>query len=414
MKLAQNVQNSRPGRRQWALGSTGPGSVSAAQVLSVIRNHDGVTRADISRIAGLSRSTVSQHVDTLICKGIVAETGYAKSSGGRRARLLRFNEDGGCVVAIDIGATSLDVGICNLDAKPMAVNSIELHQPSGPGQVIEDAYHMATDLLNSIGLTAEETRGVGLGVPAPVHFSTGTIVAPAILQGWDKYPLAKALKERFGCPAYVDNDANVMALGEQWAGEGKGVQNFMFVKLGTGIGAGIVCDGRLYRGSQGCAGDIGHIVIDGCDVACACGKKGCLEALAGGPAIARRAEAKARQDSTPILSTLLKERGSLTANDVGLAARGGDPAAAEIIKDTGYLIGRVLAKTIDFFNPSLILIGGGVAKAGDLLLASIRELVYQQSIPLATRDLVVQPSTLGDRAGVVGAAVLVLEKLYDS
>ena len=239
-------------------------------------------------------------------------------------------------------------------------------------------------------------------------------MAPAILQGWDKYPLAKALKERFGCPAYVDNDANVMALGEQWAGEGKGVQNFMFVKLGTGIGAGIVCDGRLYRGSQGCAGDIGHIVIDGCDVACACGKKGCLEALAGGPAIARRAEAKARQDSTPILSTLLKERGSLTANDVGLAARGGDPAASEIIKDTGYLIGRVLAKTIDFFNPSLILIGGGVAKAGDLLLASIRELVYQQSIPLATRDLVVQPSTLGDRAGVVGAAVLVLEKLYDS
>ena len=403
---------SNTGRVRWPVNADTAGTVSATQVLCTIRNHDGITRADISRITGLGRSTVSQHVDTLVSGGLVVETGSARSTGGRRARLLRFRKDGGYVVAVDLGATSLDVGICNLDAEPVAVDSMEFDQTATPNQAIESAHQMAAGLIRGMGLDFSQISGVGLGVPGPVQFSTGTLVAPAILRGWDKYPIATALRERFGCAAYVDNDVNVMALGELWAGIGKGVRNFIFVKLGTGIGAGIVCEGQLYRGSQGCAGDIGHIVIDGCDVVCLCGKRGCLEALAAGPSIARRAEAEANQRSASVLSTLMSEHGRLTAEDVGMAALRGDSAAAEIIRDTGRLVGRVLAKVIDFFNPSLILIGGGISKTGDLLLASIRESVYQQSLPLATRDLSVLPSALGDRAGIIGAAVLVLEELY--
>ena len=402
-----------PPARCWNWYSELTGAAAAAQILKIIRTSDGISRAGLARITGLSRSTISQHVDRLARQGLVVESGMAKSNGGRRAQLLRFHKSGGYVLAIDLGATSLDVAICDLEAEPLIVHSENADVTAGPEVILSRVKEVSHDLLRRLGISASELKGIGMGVPGPVEFSTGQPVAPPIMPGWDRYPVKDVLRQEFSCPAYVDNDVNIMALGEQWAGLGKGVDNFIFVKIGTGIGAGIVCQGRLYRGTQGCAGDIGHIGIDHADTVCSCGNRGCLEILAAGPAMARRAEEAAAGGKSEILSQLLAERGRLTAKDVGLAALKGDSASIEIIRGSGRLVGQVLAKLINFFNPSSVVIGGGVVNLGDMLLASIREAIYSRSLPLATRNLSIQRSALGDKAGVIGAAVLVLEELFN-
>jgi len=221
------------------------GATSAAHILKIIRNHDGVSRAELSRITGLSRSTISQHVDTLQKMGLVCESGTAKSTGGRKARLLQFKKDGGYVISIDLGATSLSVALCGLEAEPVAVDMRDFDVAASPCETINRAQRIASELMESAGVDQSQIRGVGMGVPGPIEFNSGTLVGPAILRGWNRYPIADALQSRFGCPAYVDNDANVMALGELWAGAGKGVEDFIFVKVGTGIGAGIVCGGTV-------------------------------------------------------------------------------------------------------------------------------------------------------------------------
>jgi predicted NBD/HSP70 family sugar kinase len=213
---------------------------------------------------------------------------------------------------------------------------------------------------------------------------------------------------------WADNDVNVMALGEHTAGIGKGVDNFVYVKVGTGIGAGVIVRGELHRGTQGCAGDIGHIQVpvDGRDVICRCGNIDCLEALAGGAALRRDAEDAARQGRSAFLSAALEEKGALDASDVARAAAHGDATSLEMIAGAGRHVGGVVSGIVNFFNPSLIVIGGGVARSGDLLLASIRETVYRRSLPLATRNLVVQRSRLGGHEGVIGAATMVTNELF--
>jgi predicted NBD/HSP70 family sugar kinase len=233
------------------------------------------------------------------------------------------------------------------------------------------------------------------------------------MPGWDRFPVRELFAERYDVPVWVDNDVNVMALGEVRAGVARGHELVVFVKMGTGIGAGIVINGRLLRGAQGSAGDVGHIqVTDDPAVVCRCGKIGCLEALAGGGAIGWRGEAAAREGRTRFLAQVLEAQGRVDAADVARAASHGDPVALELISEAGRLVGGMLASLVNFVNPSLIVIGGGVAKAGDALLATIRHTVYGRSLPLATRDLLVQRSVLDADGGVVGAASMVVDELF--
>ncbi len=229
------------------------------------------------------------------------------------------------------------------------------------------------------------------------------------MPGWDEFPIRKAFASEYTAPVFVDNDVNMMALGEHRDGAGRGEDNVLFVKIGTGIGGGIIADGHLQRGSQGCAGDIGHICADPGGPVCSCGNKGCLEAMAAGPAIAARAEEYAKQGLSPVLRDVFDQHGSLTARDVGEAASLGDYHALQIIKESGRLIGQVLAMLVSTLNPSLIVVGGGVANIGHALLAEIRSVVYRQSLPLATRDLPIVLSELDQAAGVTGASVLAAE-----
>jgi glucokinase-like ROK family protein len=238
-------------------------------------------------------------------------------------------------------------------------------------------------------------------------------VAPPIMPGWDQYPVRDVFGERYDVPVWVDNDVNVMALGEVRAGAGRDEGVVVYVKIGTGIGAGIVIDGKLLRGAQGSAGDVGHIQVrDDPSVVCRCGKIGCLEALAGGGAIARRADEAVRAGRSRVLADLLARNGRLTAADVAVAASHGDPVSLELFNEAGRLVGAMLASVVNLLNPSLIVIGGGVAMSGDGLLASIRHTVYGRSLPLATRDLVIQRGALGHTGGVIGAASMVVDELF--
>jgi glucokinase-like ROK family protein len=233
------------------------------------------------------------------------------------------------------------------------------------------------------------------------------------MPGWDGYPVRARLARRFRVPVWVDNDVNLMALGELRFGLARGERDVLYIKIGTGIGAGLVSGGRLHRGAQGCAGDVGHVaVVDDAAIICRCGNVGCLEALAGGAALAREAAVAATSGRSALLADLLGTGRRLDARDVSTAAQHGDPFSVELITRSGQLVGRMLATLVNFYNPSLIIIGGGVANAGDLLLAAIRQVVYQRSLPLATRNLRMARSPLADRAGLVGASAMVADELF--
>ncbi len=383
-----------------------------AWIVSIAREAGEISKQELARRTGLGRSALTARLRSLLERNVIEEVGVGESNGGRPPVLVRFAKDAGYLVGVDLGATSLDVAVTNLNAEPLVHLAQEIDIREGPEAVLAATEQRVRQALGEAQVDSRQVKGIGIGVPGPVEFRTGRPVSPPIMPGWHLFPIRDHIEARFGWPVFVDNDVNVMALGEQWAGHGRAEPNFFFVKIGTGIGCGIVCQGRIYRGEAGCAGDIGHIAVGDSTTVCRCGNLGCLEAIAGGFALGRAAEEMAREGRSPGLARRLREKGSLTAADVGAVLGEGDPAVTELVREAGATIGRVLASLVNFFNPSRIVIGGGVAKIGDLLLASIRETVYRRSLPLATRDLIISSSALGDRAGVIGAAAIVLGELY--
>jgi len=246
-----------------------------------------------------------------------------------------------------------------------------------------------------------------------VSFRDGVPVSPPIMPGWDRYPVRELLAREHGCPAVVDNDVNIMAIGERHGGVAHSVDDFLFVKIGTGIGCGIHLGGGVYRGVDGCAGDIGHIQVDAHGPMCSCGNAGCLEALFSGAALARDAGAAARSGESPALAERFAANGEIGARDVADGAAEGDVTCIRLIRDGGRRVGATLATLVSFANPSMIVIGGGLAQLGHILLAEIRSVVYRRSLPLATGNLPVVLSELGARAGVSGAAVLASDTAFE-
>jgi glucokinase-like ROK family protein len=389
------------------------GAAGLIEVLDYVRRHETCTRSELALATGLSRVSVAQRLAALLDRELVADGDLAQSTGGRAPRTLRFRGEAGHLLVADIGATSIDVAVADLSGAILAHASEPADIADGPDAILSRVEELFDDCLVQAAPVSSALWGIGIGVPGPVEFESGRPMTPPIMPGWNGYPV----RERFahhGVPVWVDNDANVMALGEYTAGLGRGTENFVYVKIGTGIGAGVIIRGQLHRGTQGCAGDIGHIQVPvaGRDVICRCGNIDCLEALAGGAALQRDAEAAAREGRSPFLRTALDENGSLDASDVGRAAAHGDVTSLELFASAGRNVGGVIAGIVNFFNPSLVVIGGGGARAGDHLLASIRETVYRRSLPLATRNLVIHRSQLGGQEGVIGAAAMVTNELF--
>ncbi|PLR82299.1 sugar kinase [Bacillus canaveralius] len=383
------------------------------KVLQAIRrNKKPLSKAELVQITGLSLVTITEHVETLIRSDLVMDFEVGHSTGGRKPRLLSFNAEAGYIIAVDLESTHVHVGILDLTCSIVVSRSSLIDVAHGPKAVLEQIKDLVLLLLDESGIDHSLIKGIGMGVPGPVEYSTGLPASLPIMPGWDRFPIQRFWDQYFDCPCYVDNNVYTMVLGEHMVESVSEIDNFIFLKVGNGIGAGTICNGKIYRGASEYAGNIGHNNI-GHDLLCYCGNRGCLEALAGGRAISRKAELIAREGKSKLLHEILQRKGKITMDDVKLAVREADPVMVELIRECGFQIGSVLAGLVNFFNPSLVCIGGSVTETGDVLLASIRQAVYQKSLPLATRDLVIRSSYQGDKAGIIGAAVLTVDKIID-
>lgn len=384
-----------------------------ALVLAGVRAGGLRTRPELVRQLGLGRNVVSQRVAELIELGLLQDGSMAPSTGGRPSRQLRFRSAAGCLLVAELGATHLQAAVTDLDGDVLVQRAEALDVSAGPEATLDRVEQLFDEVLAARTAPVVPLWGVGVGLPGPVEFSRGRPIVPPIMPGWDGYPVRDRLATRYAVPAWVDNDANVLALGELRAGIGRGEQDLIYVKVGTGIGAGLISGNRLHRGAQGAAGDIGHVSVRDDDaVLCRCGNTGCLEALAGGFAIVRDGLAAARDGRSTALADALASNGGLTVEDVARAAARGDQASLTLLTRAGRLVGQTLATLVNFYNPSLIVVGGQVSAADEAFLGELRRTVHGRSTALATRALRIKTSPLGDRAGLLGAAFLVADELF--
>ncbi len=391
------VKQKPPGPVTKVLPMPDPGS--AHGVLRLLLDGRPRTRAELIDLTGLARSTVTGRLEELLAAGFVVPSGEAASSGGRPPARFRFNPTARLVLAGDVGATHLTVALADLTGEIVDTITVVQTIDDGPEAVLTAFADHARALLSRTGHGTDKLAGTGIGLPGPVEHSTGRPNHPPIMPGWDSYDVVSRIAAEFPGPVLVDNDVNIMALGEHTT-QYAGVEHLLFVKVATGIGAGVISGGRLHRGAQGAAGDIGHIQAPGHTELCRCGNHGCLEAVASASAIAAQ-----------LRSTGLEPRSSL---DVVELVRSGNTAATKAVRQAGREIGTVLAACVSLLNPSVIVIGGSLSQAGDCLLAGIREAIYARSLPLATTELTVAASRTGQQAAVRGAAAMVLQHTLDS
>jgi glucokinase-like ROK family protein len=370
-----------------------------SRVLDAMRELGVASRAAIARHTGLSRSTVSSIVNELQGSGLVVDHSDGddpedKARGGRPPMMIALDRSAGVAVGIDFGKRHLAVAASDLSHTILAESWREMPEDYDARSGLDGAADLMREVLESAEVDRDALIGVGLGMPGPINLATGTIGSSAILPGWVGVQVADQMSDRLGLPVLVDNDANLGALSELHWGAGRGSSNLAYLKVATGIGAGLVIGGRLFRGTGGTAGEIGHTMIDETGPICRCGSRGCLETLAAGPAI------------VDLLRPSLGD--DLTAEAVLERAANGDPGCRRAIGDAGRYIGSALADLCNLVNPERIVVGGSIGASGDLLLEPMREALRHRAIPSAGEDVEIVPSALGNRAELLGTVALVL------
>lgn len=377
-----------------------PAPRSAGSLFQLLRDGQPRTRADLAVLTGQARPTIASRVDELLAAGFIAPAGEASSTGGRPPATFAFNPSTRLVLAADLGATHARFAVTDLAATILAEESMALPIADGPTAVLDVAAARLRGLVESLGRPLSDVAGVGVGLPGPVEHQRGRAINPPIMPGWDDYDVPAHLAPLLHAPIFVDNDVNIMALGEHAARWSK-VDDLVLIKVSSGIGAGIISDGELRRGALGAAGDLGHIAVArGATVPCRCGNTGCLEAIAGGSAVS----AALREQGLPV-------DGPSQIVDL---VRAGNLTATQAVRQAGRDLGEVLAGVVNLLNPSVIVIGGTIAEVGEYLLAGIREVVYSRSLPLATQHLRIVPAQTEGRAGVVGAAQMVAQDVLSA
>ena len=384
-----------------ALSARLDGPVTLSTLARLVASGAAVSKADLVQAAGLARTTVSNGVDELLDRGVLRVVGTRPTPGrGRPADRLALSPRGGHVLVADLGAHGAHLAVVDLSQTLRAHVHVDIDVAEGPDAVLAAVESQLRALRARVPGDAP-ARAVVIGVPGPVDGQHGVPVRPPIMPGWHAYPVAARLRRTFGCPVLLENDVNLRALGEARALPADQAP-LLFVKVGTGIGGGLITGaGELHHGADGAAGDIGHVrVRGGPDVRCVCGNVGCIEALASAGAIARRLG--------------VESGGEASIADVRALVARGDPTVLRLVREAAELIGEVVATLVHFYNPARVTIGGSVAAASDDLLAGIRSVVYQRALPLATRNLVLANSVLGEFAGVAGAAVLGIERVLSA
>lgn len=362
-----------------------------SELACLVADGTATRRSQLAQATGLSRAAVAQRVDLLVARGLLVETEPVATERGRPPLALQLAPDV-LICAVDLGATHCRLALTTLGGVPLTEAVREIDINDGPKRILTGVHELAAELLAQADRPQTHLRAFSIGVPGPVEHETGTVIRPPIMQGWDGYRIPEFFKQRdedASVTVLVDNDVNMMAFGEY--SHRRDSKHLLYIKVGTGIGCGIISNGTLHRGAAGAAGDIGHIPLPGHeDVLCHCGNTGCVEAVASGAAIARA----------------LREAGLAAGGgrDVVRLVSEGNPVARRRVRLAGQQIGEVLASLVSFHNPDAIVIGGSIAQLHEDLLADIRGVVYRRALPLATRTLAIETSALGERAGVEGAA----------
>jgi predicted NBD/HSP70 family sugar kinase len=372
---------------------------TSGDVLRLIRSGEAVTRADIGRATGLSRPAVTLRVAELVDRGLVVEDTEGPSTGGRPPARLAFNAAGGVVLVASLGASRTQVAVCDLAGEVLARADLEIDVEKGPDVVLPLIMDIWGDLLG--GRPASAVRGVGMGVPATVEFAAGRTESVRVMATWTGVAIPPIVRERFRVPVFVDNDVNVIAMGEYRAVYAGQLDDLLFVKVSTRLGAGVIAGGGILRGALGAAGEIGHIPVrDGGGVLCRCGNVDCVDSVASATAILRDLRATGR-DVTSL------------ADAVALV-RAGDAETMAVVRRAGRLLGEVVASAVNLLNPAVVVLGGDVVEIFQPLVSAVREVVHRRSTALSTRSLRIERSRLGPAAGLVGCALMVIDHVLSA
>ena len=381
-------------------------------LLNLVFKQQGLSRADLARITGLSRSTVSAIIDDLIAERLIREVGAGDSRGGRRPTLLEFNEDAHALVGVEIGASHVRAVATSLRARVRAVREVRHPVVDDPAGTMDVLVELIDDVLADARVGKQALLGIGLAVPCPLDLSQPDQLCAQLMPAWVGVQPTRVLSKRFRCPVSMDNDANLGALAERWWGAGRTGEDLTYDKIATGVGAGHIIAGEVYRGSNGTAGEIGHLAIDLRGPRCRCGLRGCLAALVGAGALGERVASELSAGRTSTLGG----RGSarFTVDAVVAAARAGDDLAGEGVAEAGSYLGIAIASLLNLLNPAIVVLGGPLTAADDLLLDPIRATVRDRSLFRSIAEARIVTSELGDDAIAVGAATLVLQAALKS
>ncbi len=387
-------------------------SLNKALIIDLIRQAEsGISRAELAEELYVSRTTVSAIITDFLTEGLVLERGAGVSRGGRRPIVLEINPDAGRVVGVDIGATHLVVLVADLNGRVLAEAEEPMAIEVGPVPCLEQALALVAATLVQACSQLDQVRAIGVGVPGPVIAEQGIVSAPPIMPGWDAFPIRAELMARWQRPTTLDNDADLGALGEWTFGAGQGADNLAYIKIGTGIGCGLLLDGHIYRGVLGTAGEIGHITVAEGGPPCTCGNYGCLEAMAGGRAIAQRAELAVRAGQRTSLAQVAGS-GPLTTQAVAQAALAGDPVAQQLLADAGRHIGSAVASLVNLLNPGRVVLGGGVTKSGSYLLDPLHQAIAERTMRPSRQAVQVVLAQLGRRSVALGAVSQALAQTF--
>lgn len=399
-------------RREGTAPPSGRDILLLAQIVDLVRTGVANTRPDLEQATNLGRTVVNERLREGMDLGILEEGGTAQAERGRPSRTVRFRSEAGLILSAGFADNSVWACVSDLDGTSLARVSADADVLDGPDVVLPIVEEQFRTLLKRVA-RGRAVWGVALGLPGPVDFASGRMVAPPIMHGWDGYDVRGWFRNRYEAPVWVDNDDNLRAFGEWAMDQPHDQRDLLYVEIGEGIGSGLVTGGRLHRGDTGAAGDIGHFrVTEDPTALCRCGRTGCLAAVASGWGLSRILTAAAQRGESPMLADLLAREGRIAGHELAAAITAGDPVTMAAVRRAARLTGLTVAGLVNFANPGTLVLGGSSLRGTDVFFDTFKAAVLEQTIELAASRLVIRPSTADFEVGTVGGALLVVRRLF--
>lgn len=389
--------------------------INTLKVLNLLRERESLPRVELAALCNLDKKTITNIVNELLAEGQIIPVSKATGGAGRPREMLAINGDYCRCIGIDLGGTHISGVILNFEGRVLCSYNVDLNNDMEFEMLMKLCQHTIDSLLAKAQMTMEDIIGIGIAVPGFVDKETGQSILAENLPRWENIPIRQVFQERYNIAVHVDDCSRLMALAELWYGHERGCDNFLVMDLGLGIGCGIVIDGKIYAGATGKSGEIGHTIVKIDGPPCTCGRRGCIESLASGWALAREARAIMNAKPDSLLHSIINNEVALpSTKDVLIAASLGDEDCIRMLEEAGEYVGIGIANAISFYNPSTVYIGGRLHQDNPIMMGKIEETVKKQTIPYVYTDTKLISSEIGNFASAIGAATLCLEPLYTS